>query len=214
MSAQSRYTFEPMFATSKGAAGASASTRKRALTEEDLVAARQAGYEEGKHDAMVASERASAEALRAIARMMQMMLGRLADEAQSLRADAAEVALVAARTLAGRALDSFGEEAVLDVVETAVAQLREVPRLVVRVSPEMVETIEERLIGCAREAGFSGEILIRPDPAAVPGDCALDWGDGAIIHNRSAAFELIEAQADKWLASAQAEGLQLDMFQS
>jgi flagellar assembly protein FliH len=93
--------------------------------------------------------------------MMQMMLGRLSEEAQSLRQEATDVALIAARVIAGSALDAFGEEAVADILATAASQLRDTPRLVVRVSPDLAATIEERLIGCAREAGFGGNCSSR-----------------------------------------------------
>jgi flagellar assembly protein FliH len=205
------YEFEPMFGTTSGAARPA---RRKVLTDEDIAAARAEGVAEGITQANASIERASSEALRAIAGLMQMMLGRLAAEAQSLRVDAAQVAVAAARAVAGSALDGFGAEAVSDIVATAAGQLRDAPRLVVRVSPDLAQTIEERLIGVAREAGFSGEIAVRGDPDAQNGDCTLDWGDGVITHNREAAFEIIDQAAQKWLRSAQSEGFQIDMFET
>jgi flagellar assembly protein FliH len=208
------YEFEPMFGDNAGQPGNRTSTRRKALTEEDITAARADGLAQGIAETNASLERASSDALRAIASLMQMMLGRLSEEAHSLRTDAAEVAIAAARVVAGTALDAFGEEAVADIVTTAVAQLRDVPRLVVRVSPDLAETIEARLIGCAREAGFNGEIAVRADPDASIGDCTLDWGDGAITHDRTAAFEAIAQAGQNWLNSAQSEGFQIDMFQT
>ncbi len=209
----SKHTFEPMF-TKAGAAVSSASNRRKVLTDEDLAAAHAAGFSEGQQAELVKVERTSSEALRAIASMMQMMLGRLNAEAISLRHDATEVALAAARSVAHAALDTYGAERVEAIVASAVAHLRDTPRLVVRVSPELAETIEDRLIGCAREAGFTGEIAVRPDPHAQTGDCTLDWGDGRIVHDRAAALAEIETSAQNWLASADAEGLSLDITQT
>jgi flagellar assembly protein FliH len=205
-----KHEFEPMF----GPSVSTKSTRKKVLTDEDIAAAQAEGFAQGQAQANAGIDRASSEALRAIASMMQMMLGRLTDEAHSLRTDAADVAIAAAKVVAGTALDAFGEEAVLDIVVTAIDQLRDVPRLVVRVSPELAETIQVRLMSCAREAGFGGEILVRADPGAASGDCTLDWGDATITHNRARAFEAIDLAAQKWLASAQSEGFQIDMFQT
>lgn len=204
------HEFEPMFGPRSGTAPA----RKKVLNDEDIAAARAEGFVQGQADANAGIERASSEALRAIANMMQMMLGALSEEAQTLRAEAAEVAIAAAKVIATTALDAFGEDAVMDIVTTAVEQLRDVPRLVVRVSPDLAEIMQERLMGCAREAGFNGEIVVRADPSASNGDCALDWGDATITHNRASAFEAIELAAQKWLASAQSEGFQIDMFQT
>ena len=204
----SGHEFEPMFAPY----AANSTPRKKLLTEDDVSTAHAEGVTQGIAEANAGIDRVSSDALKAIANMMQLMLGRLADEAHSLRIDATEVALEAAKAVATTALDAFGQDAILDIVTTAVAQLREAPRLVVRVSPELVTTIEERLIGCAREAGFSGEIAVRGDPAAQLGDCTLDWGDATIVHSRERAFAAIELAAKKWLTSAKSEGLQIDMF--
>jgi flagellar assembly protein FliH len=210
MRGHNKLEFEPMFQ----ARSDTPNTRKKALNEEDISAARAEGFAQGQADANASIERASGEALRAIAAMMQMMLGRLTGEAQSLRTDAAEVAIAAAKAVATSAMEAFGDEAILDIVGTAVAQLRDAPRLVVRVAPDLVAQIEERLIGCAREAGFSGDIVVRSDTNAESGDCTLDWGDGTITHNRASAFEAIDAAAQKWLDSAQSEGFQIDMYES
>jgi flagellar assembly protein FliH len=210
MRGASKHEFEPMFAPS----AASPSARKKVLTEEDLIAAKAEGFAQGQAEANASLERASTESLRAIASMMQMMLGRLTDEANSLRTDAAEVAIAAAKAVATTALDAFGEEAILDIVTAAIAQMRDAPRLVVRVAPDLVASIEERLMSCAREAGFNGEIVVRADATANKGDCTLDWGDAIITHNRASAFEAIEQLAQKWLVSAQSEGFQIDMYQT
>jgi flagellar assembly protein FliH len=211
MRTKNKHEFEPMF----GDGSASPATpRRKILTEEDLAAAKAEGFAEGVAHTNEGHERATSESLRAIANLMQMTLGRLSEEAQSLREDAAEIALTAAKVIAGSALDAFGDEAVADIVSKAVEQLRDAPRLVVRVAPELAETIEGRLIDCARQAGFYGEIVVRGDPDAASGDCNLDWGDGAITHNRAAAFEIITQAGQDWLASAKAEGFQINMFQS
>jgi flagellar assembly protein FliH len=210
MRGDTKHEFEPMFVSQVP----HKSPRKKALNDEDLVAARAEGFNQGQAEANAGIDRASGEALRAIANMMQMMLGRLGDEATSLRHDAAEVAVAAAKIVATTALDAFGEEAIEDIVQTAIAQLRDVPRLIVRVAPELVESIEARLAGCAREAGFVGEIVVRGDLDARNGDCVLDWGDASITHNRESAFAAIEKAAEKWRQSAQAEGFQIDMFQT
>jgi flagellar assembly protein FliH len=205
------YEFEPMFGTGDGVPRPA---RRKALTDDDLAAAHAQGVAQGIAEANAGIERSSAEALRAIASLMQMMLGRLATEAQSLRIDAAQVALAASRAVAGAALDKFGDAAVEDIIATAVAQLRDVPRLVVRISPELAPNIEASLTNAAREAGFSGELAVRADPDAQNGDAVLDWAGGSITHDRTAAFEAIEQAVHKWLQSAQAEGFQIDMFQT
>jgi flagellar assembly protein FliH len=190
------------------------SARRKAITEADLEAARAEGFAQGVDHTNASLERAASDALRTLANLMQMTLGRLNEEAQSLRTDAAEVAIHAAKAIAGSALDGFGDDAVADIVAKAIAHLREAPRLVVRVAPDLVPLLESRLVDCAREAGFYGEVAVRGDEIAAKGDCTLDWGEGTITHNRAAAFEAITQAAQSWLASAEAEGLQIELFET
>jgi flagellar assembly protein FliH len=213
MGNRSKYDFEPMF-SKEIVAATSKAPRKKILTEADVEAARAEGFAEGERSEVAQTERAAVESLRAIARLMQMTLGRLSEEAHSLRVDAVEVALSSAKAIAGAALERFGDQVIIDIVSEATSHLRETPRLVVRVAPELVSVIEERLIGCAHEAGFTGEIVVRADPAAQMGDCILDWGDGVITHSRAAAIEAVEAATRNWLNSADAEGLHINLTQT
>lgn len=206
------HTFEPIFGAA--AASGSAGRRKPALTEADLASARAEGHAAGQREAMAQTERATAESLRAIARMMQMSLGRLGAEAQSLRDDAVEVAMAAARAVAGRALEKCGADTVAEVFEEAAGLLRSEPRFLVRVAPEQVEVVEAALAEAAVQAGVAGQITVRPDPAAQAGDCAIEWDGGTLQRDRTAAFEAIEAAAQAWAATAEAEGFQLDLFQT
>lgn len=205
------HEFEPMFERRANRGAFSGPERRRVLTEQDIAAAKAEGYQQGYQDAQSSIEQHSSATLTAIAANLDAVLGRLREEAQTLRHDATEVAMLAARVIGGRALDAFGADAIADILSTVAAQLKDTPRLVVRVSPELAETIEARLIGCAREAGFGGEIAVRADPEAQSGDCTLDWGDGSIGFARETAFAAIDQAAQNWLQSAQAEGASTTM---
>lgn len=211
--AAQKYAFRPIGETDAPLRRGGPATRAQ-LTEADLAAAREEGLQRGRQEAAQATDRATAEALRAIARMMQMMLSGLATEAQNLRGDALDVAMTAAQLMAGHALDQFGTEAVEGFLTDAVSQLRDVPRLVVKVTPELVEDIAPRLEQAARDAGFDGQVVVRPDPAAQAGDVTLEWAEGSIHHDRASSFAAIEAAAERWLAAAKTEGFQLDLFGS
>lgn len=211
--ATQRYAFRPISETETPYRRGGPAARVQ-LTEADLAAAREEGLQRGRQEAAQATDRASAEALRAIARMMQMMLSGLAAEAQGLRSDALEVAMAAAELMAGHALEQFAPEAVEGFVSEAVAQLRDVPRLVVRIAPEMVEDLAPRLEQVARDAGFDGQVVVRPDPAASGGDVTLEWAEGSIHHDRASSLAAVEAAAGRWLAAAKTEGFQLDLFGS
>lgn len=211
MSAANRYAFQPIGDGAPIAPRGAAHARPM-VSEADLAAARQEGFAAGQREAQAQTERASAEALRAIARMMQMMLGGLGAEAQALRADAVDLALAAARRLAGAALDNYAPDAVAGFVADALVHLRETPRLVIKVAPDLADPMAERLEQVAREAGFAGQVVVRADPARGPADCTIEWGDGTIDHDQARSLAAVEEAAERWLEAASHEGLQLDLF--
>ncbi len=211
--ATQRYAFRPISENETPHRRGGPAARAQ-LTEADLAAAREEGLQRGRQEAAQATDRASAEALRAIARMMQMMLSGLAAEAQGLRQDALEVAMAAAQLMAGQALEQFAPEAVEGFVSEAVGQLRDVPRLVVRIAPELADDLAPRMEQVARDAGFDGQVVVRPDPVASGGDVTLEWAEGSIHHDRASSFAAVEAAAERWLAAAKTEGFQLDLFGS
>mgnify|MGYP000338146604 FL=1 len=88
---------------------------KRFFTQDDIDSARMWGVEEGRE----MEEGRCADSLQTIGAQMQIILSRLADESASLRASATELALAAARKIAGEALKAYP----LDTIEqlTAVA---------------------------------------------------------------------------------------------
>lgn len=185
---------------------------RRAIMPADLEAARNEGLEQGRRDVVAAASQTEAQALNAIARMMQMVLGRVAGEAQSLREDATELALTVGRTLSGELLDRYGGEAVEDFVASAISHLRSGPRLVVHVAPDLIEALTPKLEKVAADAGYEGALVLRPNETALPGDCQLEWAEGSIHHDRAAAFEAIEKAAADWLQSAEQHGRQMDLF--
>lgn len=208
-----RYAFQPIGTAPPEPGWNGGAQRSRAgPTDADVAAAREQGFEAGRREAAAQTERATSEALRAIARMLQMILSGLGQEAQNLRTDAVEVALAATRLAAGAALDRFAAEAVAGFFSEAIGHLRDVPRLVVRVPPDLLEAIEPLLVRTALDAGFDGHLVVRPDPDARPGDCTLEWADGQIHHDRQATLAAIEDAAGRWLEAAAAEGVQLDLF--
>lgn len=186
--------------------------RKKVLNEQDIANARSEGYQEGENSQVVIAHKQTAESLRAIASMMQMILGKLSQESRQLREDAIEVSMVAAKAIAGAALEECGKETVLDYIREATANLRNVPRIIIKVPNELLSVVENPIYTTARDTGFDGQIEIRGDDNARLGDCSIEWQDGAIRYNRDETIEKIETAAESWLKSAEQTELQLNLF--
>jgi len=179
---------------------------KRFFTQDDIDSARMWGVEEGRE----MEEGRCADSLQTIGAQMQIILSRLADESASLRASATELALAAARKIAGEALKAYPLDTIEQLTAEAVQDLREEPRLSVRCAPELVEDLAERLERTARELGFEGAIRVRGNAEMSGADVRLEWATGAIERSAQEIDARLGEVVARWLAAASQEESAID----
>jgi flagellar assembly protein FliH len=177
----------------------------RRYEAKEVEALRAGAYEQGKTDALVEAERASGAALDKLAADMKAHLARLEATVQALRVQSAQIALAAARKIAGEALDQFGEARVIAAIEAAMDALPEGPRLNVRVAPGLEATLRERLEGAAKARGFEGAIVVRADARIAKGDVEIEWTEGALACERRDIEARVEALVAAALAASAEE---------
>src|SRR3546814_17838453 len=69
--------------------------------------------------------------------------------------------------------------------------------MTVRVAPNLVPEIEQRLEAAVASAGFEGRLVVAADAALGPADCGLDWGDGGAESDMDGLLrEIVAAVAD------------------
>jgi flagellar assembly protein FliH len=156
-------------------------------SEAELEEARRAAFREGR-DAGRTAARAEAEAAGQAA--LAAIAAELAAAAAAARHAAAEAAELALRLVLGTLAalhPSLSEElAAADIAAMAAAllpQLGAEPRLTVRLCPPLAAKLEPVLRRLADEAGFQGEIAVRPDPAVAPDGATLSWSAGAALRD-------------------------------
>ncbi|MEJ0022173.1 MAG: FliH/SctL family protein [Alphaproteobacteria bacterium] len=177
---------------------------KTQFSKAELEAARAEAFEEGRST----SEREAAQALALLSQSMRALLDRYEIEQGQLREEAVSVALAAARKAADVALESFGEERVIVALESAMDCLRGTPRVVVRLAPAMIAGIKSRLEEAARVGGFGGALIVRAEPSLQVGDVILEWPEGAIAHDRAAAFARIDEVVQRTLTTDDLEHIE------
>jgi len=170
-------------------------------TPEAVEAARNEGYEHGKNDAAAQAERRVAAALEAIADAASGVLTRLDVESRAMRAEAARVAMAAARRIAGAALDEFGLERAQRAVEAAMDLLRHQPRLVVTLPPELAEQLKPRIAEMCATHAYAAAVLVRAEPELKTGEVVIDWSDGMIAMDPADAAKRIDDLIDAALAA-------------
>jgi flagellar assembly protein FliH len=185
-----------------GAVSQSVHAVKR-YVQSDLDAARAEGLALGRADAAAKAEQAVAQQIQACAQAMMQMQRALQAETRMLREEARVLAMARARQAAEAALDAYGDERLAAAFDVALETLGAQARVVVRLAPDALERIKPVLQETAAAHGFSGSLVLRPLPAAAPGDVVIDWGDGAIAIDLYDAFERLDRAVET--ASAEAE---------
>ncbi len=170
-------------------------------TPEEVESANAAAYERGKQDALAQAERRAAAALEAIADAASGVLTRLEVESQAMRAEAAQVALAAARKIAGASLSAFGPERAAQAIELAMDTLRHQPRLLVKLPPDVAEALKPRIAAMCETHAYASAVLVRAEPGLKTGEVVIDWSDGVIAMDPSDATRRIEELIDAALAA-------------
>ncbi len=197
-----KYAFDTEFAADGAILNDPTEGVKR-FTPEEVEAARTAGYEAGKKDALAAAERDVAAALRQIGAAAEATLSRLNNETHAMREEAARIAMSAARKISGAALEAFGADRAAGAIEAVMDMLRHQPRLVVRLSPHAAETLRSRIEEMAATHAYAGAILVRAEPNMKAGQVSIDWSDGMITIDPDEAADRIQALIEQALVSAE-----------
>jgi flagellar assembly protein FliH len=178
---------------------------KQILTAEEVEQERQEAYAEGEASETSKAAAIQADAVRAIASQMQLILARLASESDALRQQSAHLALAAARKLAGTALENFAADAVAGFCESVLKDLRGEPKFNVHCAEAIAGPVAEILEKVASDAGFEGAVIVRADAEMIGADCRLDWASGSVERTQADIEKRIELLIADWLGAPDAE---------
>ncbi len=106
--------------------------------------------------------------------------------------EAAELAIIAARKIAGAALDKAGDETAANAIAEVVRQLKLNPVITVSVAPESIAEVERRMEQLRRQ-GLGANLAFVPNPQAKPGDWHVVWGEGSTGFSREGVEAAVEA---------------------
>jgi flagellar assembly protein FliH len=136
---------------------------------------------------------AVAAATRDMAQVLRQALTATHDDIETLRKDAAELAVAAARKLAALAVEALPSADVEETLRNALHQAIGEPRIVLRASPRVIEALNERLTEIAHEEGFDGRVVASADAAIKGADCRIEWRGGGMERSEAAIEAAIGA---------------------
>lgn len=174
------------------------------FSEEEMAAARAAGYADGEHAGRSMAERSVEARLSAAVEMVGHAIpGLLADRQQMMDAlarDSARLAHAIVEKLFPTLAARFGLAEIEAVIADGVSRALDEPRLLVRVSPDNAAALAERLDALAKHGGYDGRVSIISEESLGPADVRVEWGDGGAERMTQRAWTEVTAIVDRAVA--------------
>lgn len=145
---------------------------------------------EAREEALAESANVQAMALSAIAQALDAAIPALTQVAHAHREQSADLALSAARVVAASALDRFPAAPLQAALEALGQELDSSPRLVIRTG-DLDDATHARIEKLCSDAGFSGVVAFRNEPAMPAAAFQLEWADGRAAFDAAEAFARI-----------------------
>lgn len=186
--------------------------KKPQFTDDDLAAAKAEGIAEGRQEGQLAALAGLEANMSATMEAIGAELGNLDASMNSLlhrfQGQAAELAVATARSLARHLIAAQPEDQVIPLIESCLQERAMETRLVVRVSPAVIENIQERLDTLAAGSLFEGRLITVEEPAYAPGDCTIEWAEGGVEQKVADIEAAIDALVQRYVGNLNDAGSQ------
>ncbi|HUE64064.1 MAG TPA: FliH/SctL family protein [Rhizomicrobium sp.] len=192
MASQSKFTFDTEFLGKEDRQAPAARARqKQTLTTEELERIRAEARIQGENSAQARNTEALDRSIAALTISVRATLDQSHGEIESLRDEAARLALAMAKRIASAALAALPTGDVEIALRQAMHQAIGEPRITLRTSPVVAQAIEPRLAAIAQEEGYDGRIAIAAEPGMKAGDCRIEWRGGGAERSEDAIEEAL-----------------------
>lgn len=187
---------EPVAASTASEPEAATEPQLPTFSEEDVLAAEQRGYAEGREDgireAAEATEREIADALAALPQKIDELFQMQMDANVSTTQETLSIATAIARKAFPdlNARNALGE--IERMVRDVLAGVIDEPRVQIFVAPALRDPLSERLAIIADRVGYEGRITVAADKALKRGDCRVEWNNGGAQRNLETLWNQID----------------------
>jgi len=179
MTSASKYTFDVEFRPEGDLISNAARARqKKAYTHDEIDQLCARAREQGMKAGQIRAQEAIAAGARDAAQVLRDVLARTAKDVEQVRAEAADIALVAAKKLAKAALSSLPQAEIEVALREAMHQALGEPRILLRTAQGVADAMSARLAEIAHDEGFDGRVQIVGDPTLKGSDCRIEWRGG------------------------------------
>lgn len=164
-----------------------------------LALARAQGFEAGLAQARGERDAALLSAVDALHAGVEALDERFDETARRLTSEAAEIALAAADMIAGRAVEAAPTEAIDAAIGRALAQVARGTEIEIRVHPELIEAIEQRIAERQSKDRRKLNLNVVGDVTIAVGDALIGWEQGGLGLDAAARREAVASELETLL---------------
>ena len=189
-----KFTFDTEFRGQSDVVSDAARARQRkTLTAEEIEALQAEAEMRGSQVAQVKAAEGLERAVAALTMSLRAALDQSRCEIEALRAEAALLALAAAKKIAPAALAALPAGDVENALREAMHQAIGEPRITLRAAPQVIAALEDKVSAIAHEEGYDGRVMLAADPQITGADCRIEWRGGGSERSEAAIEAALDA---------------------
>ncbi len=157
------------------------------------------GFEQAHQEIMASLEKAVGDVESEIAVKLDQIDEQQKRANAKINEDAIHVALGIIRKLAPAWSKQYQLTEIEDIVRQCLANLFDVPKVMIKVHPDLEKEVSAAAERIAVSRGFSGKVVVVGEPDVAVGDCQVSWGDGTAVRDSARVWSEINAIIDNAL---------------
>ena len=201
MSSPVKYTFDQAF---DGGAKTRYDLEIERLVQQAEDARKEAlaqGIAEGRAQALQEIENATKDAIIQLTQSAQALFDQRQTLESGLKQEMVHLAYAISSKLAGALIRTKPTAEVQALIEDCLATVSREPRLVVRVSENIADSIAAQLEAMKNATSFAGDIVLLGEPNMGDLDCRVEWPDGGSERKQDAVQHQIEEAVQRFVLS-------------
>ncbi len=193
-----KFTFDTEFRADGDVISQAARARKKqTMTTEEIENLLANAHAEGTKVESVRAAQTTAQAIVELSDRITAALEASHNEIETIRAEAATIAIAAARKIAHVALAALPTGDVEAALREAMHQAIGEPRLTLRAAPDVVAALESRIAEIAHQEGYDGRVMLGAEPGLHAADCRIEWRGGGSERSEAAIAAALDALIER-----------------
>jgi flagellar assembly protein FliH len=157
------------------------------------------GFKEGHAKALVEIEARTEEAMGKVHVSLVELFATRQGVEKNLEVQSIQLAHLTAKKLVSNLIKKYPTEEIETLIYECLMSGYNEPKIVIRASEELLNSITDRVNKMAETTGFQGEISIISDPSFSNLDCSVEWPNGGVSRNLALLEKQIQTKIENYI---------------